>query len=647
MDSILAEFQEIAATVTYHPAHTPVISNQTGDVAPTTDATYWTRHIREAVRYTDMITTLHNAGVTTYVELGPDNTLTTLTTACLPDDHQSTVVPTNEPARTRAHLHVHGHHLTIPTTPGQHTDLPTYPFQRQLYWLRPAATGTATSLGLATADHPLLSAATELPDGGHLFTGRIGLASHAWLADHAIHDAVLLPATGFVELALYAADQAGAEGLGELTLQAPLILPAQGAVQLRVQVGPAGDDGDRTIAIHSRPEKAPAGTGWTTHATGTAGGTGTAAPEDTTPAPGAETVRLDGLYDALAVRGYGYGSRFRGLEAVWRDGETLYADVALPAGVDPAGFGVHPALLDAALHPMLLDVAGRDNGADGEILLPFAWSGVTLHATGATRFRLRVTPIGPDTVRLTAVDGTGAPVVRVESLTARPVTRAQIADARVTVADPLYATTWTADGAGADGPDRIGALREFPGATVYRDPKEVAGDTGRPPVVLAVVPPGRTAADRGPAEDVLRLVQDWLADDRLADTRLAVVTTGAVCTRTGEDVSDLAAAAVWGWSGPRRASTRTGSGCWTRTFRQRRCRRPCSGGRWPAWSRSWRSGPGRSCCPGWPPCRRPTATRPRPAGTRPAAGTRRRWTLTAPCWSPAARARSARCWPGT
>ncbi|WFE39927.1 type I polyketide synthase [Micromonospora sp. WMMD998] len=548
MDPILDEFQAVADSVTYHPAAIPVISNRTGDLAPAFDAAYWTRHIRDAVRYRDMITTLDNAGVTTYVELGPDNTLSTLTHACLPHDTTATITTAHLGDHAQAVLHAAGHDTTWTTTTpaGRLTDLPTYPFQRQPYWLRPTATGTAASLGLATADHPLLSAATELPDGGHLFTGRIGLATHAWLADHAIHDAVLLPATGFVELALYAADQAGADGLGELTLEAPLILPEQGAVHLRVQVGPAGDDGDRTLTIHSRPEKAPAGTDWTTHATGTATATATAAPEDTTAPPTAESVRLDGLYDALAVRGYGYGARFRGLEAVWRDGETLYADVALPAGTDPAGYGVHPALLDAALHPMLLDIAARDNGTDGEILLPFAWSGVTLHATGATRFRLRVTPIGPDTVSLTAVDGAGAPVVRVESLTARPVTRAQIAGARVAAADPLYATTWTAAGAGDAGPDRIGALRDLPGATVYRDPDEVAGDTNRPPVVVAVVPPGRTAADHGPTEDVLRLVQGWLADDRLDDTRLAIVTSGAVSTRTGEDVLDLSAAAVWG-----------------------------------------------------------------------------------------------------
>ncbi|GAB3844839.1 hypothetical protein GCM10027610_059990 [Dactylosporangium cerinum] len=551
MDQILDEFKTIAATVTYHPATTPVISNQTGDIATDeqlSDPAYWTRHIREAVRYRDMITTLHDAGVTTYLELGPDNTLSTLTLACLPDDTTATITSAHLGDHAHAMLHAAGRETTWTTTTptGRHTDLPTYPFQRQPYWLRPAAAGTATSLGLSTADHPLLSAAAELPDGGHLLTGRIGLTTHAWLADHAIHDTVLLPATGFVELALYAADQAGADGLGELTLQAPLVLPAQGAVHLRVQVGPAEDANDRTITIQSRREKAPAGTAWTTHATGTVGATAPVAPEDTTPPAGADMVALDGLYDALAVRGYGYGSRFRGLEAVWRDGETLYADVALPAGVDPAGFGVHPALLDAALHPMLLDVAGRDTGTGGEILLPFAWSGVTLHASGATRFRLRVTSIGPDTVSLTAVDGTGALVVSVESLTARPVSRAQMAGARVADTDPLYATKWIAAGTSDGGPDRIGALQELPGATVYRDPDEVAGDTDRPPVVLAVVRPGRTAADPGPAEDVLRLVQGWLTDDRLADTRLVIVTGGAVSTRAGEDVQDLSAAAVWG-----------------------------------------------------------------------------------------------------
>ena len=121
-------------------------------------------------------------------------------------------------------------------------DLPTYAFDHQHYWLQPAGTATdAASLGQAAADHPLLGAVVPLPQSdGLVFTSRLSLRSHPWLADHAIGGVVLVPGTGLVEMAVRAGDEAGCGVLEELVIEAPLVVPEQGGVRVQVAVGGPG-----------------------------------------------------------------------------------------------------------------------------------------------------------------------------------------------------------------------------------------------------------------------------------------------------------------------------------------------------------------------------------------------------------------------
>ena len=86
-----------------------------------------------------------------------------------------------------------------------------------------------------------------------------------------------------------------------------------------------------------------------------------------------------------------------------------------------AGYGIHPALLDAALHP-LASVLDRTGEADSASLrLPYAFSGITLYATAATQLHVQLTRTGEDTFELHATDPTGAPVITISALTLRAV----------------------------------------------------------------------------------------------------------------------------------------------------------------------------------------------------------------------------------
>ncbi|MGW1143224.1 polyketide synthase dehydratase domain-containing protein, partial [Streptomyces zhihengii] len=332
--------------------------------------------------------------------------------------------------------------LTPPTTT---PDLPTYPFQRTRYWLeRGEGTGDVSAAGLDAAEHPLLGAVVELPDdAGVLVTGLLSLRTHPWLADHAVSGTVLVPGAALVEMAVGAADRTGAERLDELVLEAPLVLPASGALRVQVAVGGLDELGRRPVTIHTRAEDAAS---WTRHATGFAAAAEArrAAAHDFTqwPPRGAEALSVADFYDLRFVAGYEYGPVFQGLERVWRRGEELFAEVALPdeAAAEASAYGLHPALLDAALHTAAFGSAPR--GGDSRTLLPFAWNGVTLHAAGAARLRVRIAPGAGDAVSVEVADSAGAPVATVESLALRAIDPAQLSAGDDPLRDALFRVEW-------------------------------------------------------------------------------------------------------------------------------------------------------------------------------------------------------------
>ncbi|MEZ7007876.1 polyketide synthase dehydratase domain-containing protein, partial [Streptomyces sp. AD55] len=397
------------------------------------------RHVRETVRFADAVAFAESRGVTTFVEVGPDGVLSAMARQST-DSETALFVPLMRKGRSEVptvvsalgELHVAGVGVDwaryFDGSGARRVDLPTYAFQRERYWLEAeSGGGDAGSLGLETTDHPLLGAAVALAEADEMvLTGRLSLANQAWLADHGVLGSVLLPGTAFVELAIRAGDEVGCALLEELALQAPLVVPEQGGIAIQVTVGAADSAGRRSVSVHSRSEDAGPGQ-WTRHAEGIlAQGAGTPASGLTEwPPAGATAVDVTGAYDLLSERGYGYGPVFQGLKAAWTSGEELYAEVALPESVhqDAEHFGLHPALLDAAMHVALIDDGSR---TDESTVLPFAWTDVALHAAGASALRVRIAPAGPDSVSVLVADGAGQPVLSVGALVSRPVSVGQL-----------------------------------------------------------------------------------------------------------------------------------------------------------------------------------------------------------------------------
>ena len=565
MDGMLAEFAAVLEGVTYHEPAIPVVSNLTGQLAESAelrDPGYWVRHVRETVRFADAITVLRDESVSTFLELGPDGVLSGMGADCLAADDDAVFVPAlrrdRDESRTVAAafatLHVRGvpvdWHAVFPGA--SKVELPTYAFQRRRFWLNSSGGAVdATGLGQLAAEHPLFSAATELPDtGGYLFTGRLSLQSHPWLADHAVNGAVLLPGTGMVELALRAGDQAGCDRVDELTLSAPLVVPAQGWIRIQVVVGGADDDGRRSLTLFSRAENAADEDPWTRHATGvvTSGQPAPVMALAEWPPAGAEPVDVDGVYDDLTAIGLGYGPVFQGLRKAWRRGEEVFTEVALPESAegDAAKFGVHPALLDAALHGML--VSDEDNR---QPRLPFSWSGVSLYATGAASVRVRLVPNGADSIAIQVADTTGAPVVSVDSLVTRAIT-GTIGTAKASGTEKwLFGLDWTPTQApDAAPPEGLAVLGDLDLGTRFADLPALLStvDESMPGMVVYPVPSGTDTspadAARATTHAVLSMLQAWVAEERLETCPLAVITRLAV-PAAGE-APNLEHAPVWG-----------------------------------------------------------------------------------------------------
>ncbi len=585
IEAMLEEFEQVAAGVAFEEPRIPLVSNISGALASSGELCtpgYWVRQARETVRFADGVRWLLGEGVRSFLELGPDGVLSAMVGECAAEQHQDNGSSSSSSSSSSVSaapllragqaepralfaglgaLWVRGVSVdwgAVCEGPGaSRVGLPGYAFQRERYWLESSTGGGGvTAAGQAPAEHPLLGAAVPLAGGeSWLFTGRLALGTHPWLADHAVLGRVVLAGTAFVELALHAGAHVGCESLRELVLEAPLVLDETGATQIQLALGEPDESGCREVEIHSRGE----GRAWIRHAAGmlapreldrveAADGAGVPAVEawaglngGVWPPEGAVAVELDGLYERLAELGLEYGPLFQGLRRMWRRGEETFAEVTLPDESGARRFGMHPALLDAALHAAALREDPESEGGDAP-RLPFSWSGVSLHATGASRLRARLVTTEDDGLSLTLAGEDGQLLATVRELSARPVSSEQLeaAGGARAAGESLFQIEWV--------PVEVG-----PG---------VALDDGEWTVVDCAAPAGAAAmrASGAAGEDgsgaraqsahltahrTLALVQEWLAEERLDNAKLVLLTHGAVAAAP-TDVPDVAQAAVWG-----------------------------------------------------------------------------------------------------
>ncbi|MEC3953118.1 SDR family NAD(P)-dependent oxidoreductase [Nocardia sp. CDC153] len=547
VEQIRDELLTLLSGITPRRATVPFYSTVTGQWIDTTglDAGYWYENLRQRVRFDTAIRGLFDEGYRLFIECSPHPVLVPAVQETL-DGYADPAAVTGTLRRDQggydqfltaaARAYVHGAPVdwtgVLAATGAHRVELPTYAFDRQRYWIQPpAGGGDVTAAGLGAAEHPLLGATITVADADSvLLTGRLSTRTHPWLADHVVLGRVLLPGAAFVELASRAGDQVGCDRIEELTLEAPLILRDGTGMVVQLLVGAPDATGRRAVTVHSRPEDADADEPWTRNATGVlATGSLEAAALTDWPPAGAEALAVDDYYEwASETVGFDYGPMFQGLRAAWRRGRELFAEVELPDAEQAQRYGLHPALLDAALHTLGL---GRD-AEQGRV--PFSWRDIALRAVGASALRVRVTPAGADAVALDLADGTGAPVATIGALALRPVSAAGLERPRTARRQSLFRIDWPTVAA-APNPVTLEFARELD--EIDTDAAEYVALTFEPGTGGDVVAAAHTATHRA-----LAAIQTWLADERFANSTLVFLTRGAA----GPEITDLVDAAVWG-----------------------------------------------------------------------------------------------------
>ncbi|WP_327095841.1 type I polyketide synthase [Nocardia vinacea] len=573
MEPMLAEFESVAKDLTYNRLRLPVVSNVSGQLAgdEVLEPSYWVRQVRAAVRFAPGIEKLISSGVRRFLEVGPDAVLAAMTRQTLPEGVESVVAAAvrrdhDEPQQFLTMLgHAHTSGVSVDWTPlfrrpaVRRVPLPTYAFQHQRFWLPPRPEATGGTLG-----HPLLTGVVPVAGKDEfVFTGRFSLPTDPWVADHMTYGTVVLPSATLIEFLLVAGSRIDCGVVEELTLEAPILPSEDEEVELQVSVQEPDGNGRRPFSFYFRKAGRRAGE-WVRNASGVL------APswdgndalldrlrDEAWPPADAETLDPSWIPERIAKgSGLEYGPAFIGVDAAWQRGDTVFSEITLDtaAAPEPERFDLHPALLDLVMHAGLAGLVWHDQDSDPDTgRLLFRWGGARLHQplVKATTLRVIAVASGPETVSVATVDDSGRPVVSVDAVVMRPYDVKQMRGPLAGDDAGLYDVQWTPAPAATPSltADRIAVLGTAPVAgidTFSPSPSELAAEQVIPDV--AIWHPEVSADDpevvRGHLETVLATVQAWLAQARLADTRLVVVTANGAAL-PGE-APDLAAAAVWG-----------------------------------------------------------------------------------------------------
>ena len=449
MEPMLDEFERVASQVDFAAPQIGVVSNVTGQVAAADDLTnadYWRRHVRGAVRFADSIRTLQKQGYDLFIEIGPKPTLLSMGQQCWPGEAQPAAwLPSLREGRddwqslldSLGALYIQGLNVDWAGFDADYPSgrrkvtLPTYPFQRTRYWFTLPQSSQGSQARARQVIHPLLhqrlrsSALREA-----VFESELNADWPSFLKDHQIYETVIFPGTGYLEMALAAAAQLGPEGhaLESVSIHSPLMLP-EGEPRVAQLVLSPVENGRASFKILSL-EVEDSNETWKLHAAGeiTVGET---APAETGPAPafqGGEAVDVGEYYQNLRDLGVDYGPTFRGVKQLWRGDGSAWGEIQLPpeAG-DVQLFHLHPALLDACFHVVGAALPHVENGSgEGDVYLPVGMGRLVVHKAAQAKAWARVTArLGKDTVTsdLELFDDSGQLVAELQGLTLKRASR--------------------------------------------------------------------------------------------------------------------------------------------------------------------------------------------------------------------------------
>jgi acyl transferase domain-containing protein/NADPH:quinone reductase-like Zn-dependent oxidoreductase/NAD(P)-dependent dehydrogenase (short-subunit alcohol dehydrogenase family)/acyl carrier protein len=478
LDPMLDPLEAFAETIAYREPTLGLVSNVTGTLWKTGErpsASYWRQHARQAVRFADGMQALAKLRCDVYLEVGPHPSLIAMGRRCVKPGKQLWAASLRKGssdwqtlAGTVGALFLHG-------TPvdGRAWDegwqrravsLPTYPFQRQRYWMEEDPEKKSSSpMGMsAEGGHPLLGVRVPIAVASHVYATTLSMRTAPSLKDHVVQGSIVLPGAAYVESGLAAARELFGPGphlVESMKFQQALFLPEGRRPAAQVVLSPEVA-GSSSLQFLSLAGESAADATWTLHAEGVIRrGRG----ESTPPARPIPFAIRDGveiehtkeeLYEKLRERGMEYGELFRITDHIWKRGQETLSRLILPAGLSAelSKFQMHPAILDACIQML---------GATIPEELVASGTGETYLPTGVAKVRLFGSPeqemwvhavlhtdfesegLSQATGDIWLLDDAGQVIVELLGV---HLTRIGTSTKRSTVVDTrswLYETTWT------------------------------------------------------------------------------------------------------------------------------------------------------------------------------------------------------------
>ncbi|MGB3788559.1 MAG: type I polyketide synthase, partial [Phormidesmis sp.] len=397
MAPMIEDFSSAAKKIEYSRPKVAFVSCLTGELVDKEIATadYWIRHIEQPVRFADGMASLHEKSCDVYLEIGPKPLLLGMGKQCLPSNNSSSWLPSLRPEQddwqqilnTLSQLYIKGAKINWREFErfGSHQKvlLPTYPFQRQRYWLEPAPPSKVNSLlnHLVTSSdlHPLVGQRFPSPVPPVQFQTQISPQQPAYLTHHRVFDQAILPATAYLEIALAAAAQtadipSSAQTLTNVAIQRGLILSDDEPITVQTVLTPQ-EDGTQQFQIFSleKADNKSTAPHWLCHAEGTIQPVGSPPPSpinlDEYKANFLQQIPVADYYEKLHERGLEYGPDFQAIQQLWAAPNQALGEIFLSESLAKSTdlYRLHPVLLDASFQ-ILAAAIGETN--EKEIYLP-------------------------------------------------------------------------------------------------------------------------------------------------------------------------------------------------------------------------------------------------------------------------------------
>ncbi len=449
MDPILPEFAAFARSVRFASPEIAVVSNVTGDLAGPDIATpeYWIQHVRQPVQFARGIDTLQRQGVDIYLEVGPTPVLLGMARACV-NDSEALFLPSlrrgpsdwAQMMPSLGQLYVQGIEINWQAVDRdcggrKVADLPTYPFQRQRYWVEPSPKRQRLAPPYPEALHPLLGQKLNLP--GHIretiFETNLTPEQPPYLKDHVLFEQVVFPGAGYVEMALAAGNtliQQEALAIEDFSLERPLILASQFATRVQIILTPAQDHSyfieicslARTSASVGDPAR-------TVHVRGRITRFNDPTPVSWIWSPPSHSFDLSSYYAQAHRLGMTFGPHFRVIQTAGIENGVGYAQLQLPvsSGHSDQSYLIHPLLLDACfqLTGLTLATLTDPETTDPSLYLPVGIERLELYRKTSHQLNVRVELQQHDPIQkvdIDLVDSSGVRVARIAGLSMRRTT---------------------------------------------------------------------------------------------------------------------------------------------------------------------------------------------------------------------------------